>query len=194
MFSVRFFLRESIFLEPSSTHTCECSRAGGYRSRRESRLPGDSVPVCTINSQEWWIYALFLNVVTKTTTTTTTTNNNQQQPTTNNNQQQPTATNHNNNHNNNHNHHHHQGSNRFPLLFGIPFCSNLNGWLAMAERDDAGGGTGSARQRRERRLRSFLRHERMSVATATFRSILPNLHRWCKFSVLLCRRWWISCR
>ena len=34
----------------------------------------------------------------------------------------------------------------------------------MAERDDAGGGTGSARRRRERRLRSFLRHERMSVA------------------------------
>ena len=36
----------------------------------------------------------------------------------------------------------------------------------MAERDDAGGGTGSARRRRERRLRSMLRHERMSVAMA----------------------------
>ena len=31
---------------------------------------------------------------------------------------------------------------------------------------DAGGGTGSARRRRERRLRSTLRHERMSVAMA----------------------------
>ena len=31
---------------------------------------------------------------------------------------------------------------------------------------DAGGGTGSARRRRERRLRSMLRHERMSVAMA----------------------------
>ena len=36
----------------------------------------------------------------------------------------------------------------------------------MAERDEAGGGTGSARRRRERRLRSMLRHERMSVAMA----------------------------
>ena len=34
------------------------------------------------------------------------------------------------------------------------------------DRDDAGGGTGSARRRRERRLRSFLRHERMAVAMA----------------------------
>ena len=31
---------------------------------------------------------------------------------------------------------------------------------------EAGGGTGSARRRRERRLRSMLRHERMSVAMA----------------------------
>ena len=34
----------------------------------------------------------------------------------------------------------------------------------MAARDDVGGGTGSARRRRERRFRSFLRHERMSIA------------------------------
>ena len=34
------------------------------------------------------------------------------------------------------------------------------------DRDDAGGGTGSARRQRERRLRSMLRHERMSVAMA----------------------------
>ena len=34
----------------------------------------------------------------------------------------------------------------------------------MAVRDDAGGGTGSAGRRRERRLRSFLRHGRMAIA------------------------------
>ena len=34
----------------------------------------------------------------------------------------------------------------------------------MTARDDAGCGTGSARRRRERRLRSFLRHERMAIA------------------------------
>ena len=36
----------------------------------------------------------------------------------------------------------------------------------MAERGDVGGGTGSARRWRERRLRSFLRQERMIVAMA----------------------------
>ena len=41
----------------------------------------------------------------------------------------------------------------------------------MAERDDAGGGTGSARRRRERRLRSMLRHERMAVAMALAESL-----------------------
>ena len=25
-------------------------------------------------------------------------------------------------------------------------------------------------------------------------NIFPSLHRWCKFSLYLCRRWWISCR
>ena len=34
------------------------------------------------------------------------------------------------------------------------------------DRDDAGGGTGSARRRRERRLRAYLRSARMSVAMA----------------------------
>ena len=56
-------------------------------------------------------------------------------------------------------------------------CSNLNGWLAMAERDDAGGGTGSARRRRERRLRSFSRHERMSVAMALAESTHHSAQR-----------------
>ena len=36
----------------------------------------------------------------------------------------------------------------------------------MVVEREAGGGTGSARRRRERRLRSMLRHERMSVAMA----------------------------
>ena len=35
----------------------------------------------------------------------------------------------------------------------------------MAARDEAGGGTGSARRRRERRLRSHLRHERIAEST-----------------------------
>ena len=51
------------------------------------------------------------------------------------------------------------------IAFGISCCSNLNGWPAMAERGEAGG-TGSARRRRKRRLRSFFRHEWMSVAVA----------------------------
>ena len=38
--------------------------------------------------------------------------------------------------------------------------------MSMAARDGAGGGTGSARRWRERCLCSFLRHERMAVATA----------------------------
>ena len=38
--------------------------------------------------------------------------------------------------------------------------------LLMAARNEAGRGTGSARRRRQRRLRSHLRHERMAVAMA----------------------------
>ena len=59
-FQRRIFARVD-FLEPSSTHTCECSRAGGV-----PQSPGVATPVtwyryCTINSQELWIYTLFLN-------------------------------------------------------------------------------------------------------------------------------------
>ena len=39
------------------------------------------------------------------------------------------------------------------------------------DRDEAGGGTGSARRRRERRLRAFLRYARMSVAMALAESL-----------------------
>ena len=38
--------------------------------------------------------------------------------------------------------------------------------MMVVDRDDAGGGTGSARLRRERRLRAYLRYARMSVAMA----------------------------
>ena len=55
------------------------------------------------------------------------------------------------------------------FLGGLSF--DLHG-RPMAERGDAGGGTGSAR-RRERRLRSTLRHERMAVAMA----LAESLHR-----------------
>ena len=42
---------------------------------------------------------------------------------------------------------------------------------------DAGGGTGSARRRRERRLRSMLRHEQMSVAMALAESTHHSAQR-----------------
>ena len=47
----------------------------------------------------------------------------------------------------------------------------------MAARVDAGGGTGSARRRRERRLRSHLRHERMAVAMALAESTHHSAQR-----------------
>ena len=54
--------------------------------------------------------------------------------------------------------------------------------LMMAARDDAAGGTSSTRQRRERRLRSWAKHERLSVAMAlaeklhhsAYRTVLPK--------------------
>ena len=46
----------------------------------------------------------------------------------------------------------------------------------MAGRD-GGGGTGSARRQRERRLRSMLRHERMSVAMALAESTHHSAQR-----------------
>ena len=50
------------------------------------------------------------------------------------------------------------------LLRGL-HSENLAGAMHGA-REDGDGGTGSARRRRQRRLRSFLRHERMAVAMA----------------------------
>ena len=47
----------------------------------------------------------------------------------------------------------------------------------MAARVDAGGGTGFARRRRERRLRSHLRHERMAVALALAESLHHSAQR-----------------
>ena len=60
------------------------------------------------------------------------------------------------------------------LLCSLSF--DLNG-RSMAERDDAGGGTGSARRRRERRFRSMLRHERMAVAMALAESLHHSAQR-----------------
>ena len=58
-----------------------------------------------------------------------------------------------------HNHHNHTGSNRLRCSFFLyPCWSNPRG-RPVAARDGADGGTGSARRRRERRLRSWLRHE-----------------------------------
>ena len=53
---------------------------------------------------------------------------------------------------------------------------DLNG-RPMAERGDAGGGTGSARLHRERRLRSMLRHERMAVTMALAESLHHSARR-----------------
>ena len=47
----------------------------------------------------------------------------------------------------------------------------------MASRDDAGGGTGSARRRRERRLRAYLKYARMSVAMALAKSTHHSAQR-----------------
>ena len=46
------------------------------------------------------------------------------------------------------------------------------------DRDEAGGGTGSARRRRERRLRAYLRYARMSVAMALAESTHHSARRW----------------
>ena len=74
---------------------------------------------------------------------------NNQQPTTNN--QQPTTNNQEPTTN--------KGSDRFALLCVVnTVVRTLTVGLLMAERDG-----GSARRRRERQLRSFLRHERMTV-------------------------------
>ena len=73
-----------------------------------------------------------------------------------------------------------QGSDRFALLFVVnTVVRTLTVGLLMAERDG-----GSARRRRERRLRSFLRHERMTVRMelaaalhhSSFRGAGPETH------------------
>ena len=49
-------------------------------------------------------------------------------------------------------------------IFCVTFCWPNPRGRPMAARDGADGGTGSARRRRERRLRSWLRHEQQSIA------------------------------
>ena len=78
---------------------------------------------------------------------------------------------------NHHNHHNHHKA--FPPKRGsfVAFCVKPQRLMMDVERD-AGGGTGCARRRRERRLRSMLRHERMSVAMALAESThLPHSAR-----------------
>ena len=55
--------------------------------------------------------------------------------------------------------------------------SGPSGWPRCSARVDAGGGTRSARRRRERRLRSHLRHERMAVAMALAESTQHSAQR-----------------
>ena len=47
----------------------------------------------------------------------------------------------------------------------------------MDDERDGGGGTGSARRRTERRLRSMLRHEQMAVAMALAESLHHSAQR-----------------
>ena len=61
--------------------------------------------------------------------------------------------------------HHHQLHSCSRLISRSTRLRALAASQMMAGRDE-GGGTGSARRRRERRLRSVLRHERMAVAVA----------------------------
>ena len=111
----------------------------------------------------------------------------EQQYTTRTTQQRHKTNNNNDNHNHNHNthhithnvhnnHHNHHVSSRRPCHCVSPFplsciacllfrCRALAASQMMAGRDE-GGGTGSARRRRERRLRSLLRHVRLAVAMA----------------------------
>ena len=63
-----------------------------------------------------------------------------------------------------HHHHHHQASDSSVSVSRVSFGQNSA--VAMFGDRDTAGGTGSARRRRERRLRAYLRYARMSVAMA----------------------------
>ena len=67
-------------------------------------------------------------------------------------------------HRQNHHHHHHQASDSSVSVSRVSFGQNSA--VAMLGERDAAGGTGSARRRRERRLRSWAKHERLSIAMA----------------------------
>ena len=51
-FAVRVFAGEEFF-QPSSTHSCECSRAPGVPESPGVLLPGDSALACTIDGPRW---------------------------------------------------------------------------------------------------------------------------------------------
>ena len=65
-----------------------------------------------------------------------------------------------------HHHTHHQTSQLKVALFCCDLSLLTQAGAMDGARVDAAGGTSSARRRRERRLRSMLRHERMAVAMA----------------------------
>ena len=94
-------------------------------------------------------------------------NNNKQTRNQSNNNQRPTKQEHpkqrsnNNHHHNNHHNHHHQAQTGFCVAFGFVF-----GGPMMADPGGRPLVSGVARRRRERRLRSMLRHKRMTVAMA----------------------------
>ena len=65
------------------------------------------------------------------------------------------------NHHNHHNHHQaYDSSTRFLICVTVMFQNPADGFCA----DRALGSSGSAKRRRERRLRAMLRHERQTVA------------------------------
>ena len=75
-------------------------------------------------------------------------------------------------------HHHHQGSNRLRVLFVSPFSLTQR---APMEGGRVGRGEGSARRRRERRLRASWRHEQASVSAA----VVSALHHSCDVGPVL---------
>ena len=151
-------------------------RAGkGWRGRRESDSQVTCHPIHCMRCGAWTERSYKLNVRTTTTTTTTPpppppppthqpTNHPTHQPTnppthqpTTHNPQPPTTT---------HNHHHRPRSKHTRFL-GVRcrlFCVALFGTFMWSQVH--GEHVSAARRRRERRLRQFLRHERVSVAMA----------------------------
>ena len=92
----------------------------------------------------------------------------------------PSVHQHQHHHRHQHHHYHHTGSDRLVTLVFTRvahFMAELSGQPGSGAAPsgspstrDRGDGAGSAHRRRERRLRSFLRHERLAVAMALAQS------------------------